>query len=262
MASVTSSRRPSSRPLSATLPCFRAGCCGRSWRGSGSKVPRSRRGTNVRSTLPPALRRRAPAPMPTVRYGTSSWSEKSWVGPFYPAVASQATSGAVHWPAAARPHLWSTATSSKRRFFQTLQAGKNSCPPGPRSALTRRHAAKSARLVQTMKGEVMNRLAMLCASVVALVLQGCDGVKEAEVGGPVPVKVVYENPQTYTVNVPSGTCWKLTWKNSEGEEVGSTCGNGPAAGSVPPGVSNHDFAIIDCANCSGTQAVYYPVLQR
>src|SRR5262245_9514276 len=23
--------------------------------------------------------------MPTVRYGTSSWSEKSWVGPFYPA---------------------------------------------------------------------------------------------------------------------------------------------------------------------------------
>ena len=24
------------------------------------------------------------APMGTLRYGTSSWAEKSWVGPFYP----------------------------------------------------------------------------------------------------------------------------------------------------------------------------------
>jgi len=62
-----------------------------------------------------------------------------------------------------------------------------------------------------------------------------------------------ENPKTWTVNVPVGTCWRITWRAANGEVVHTECGNGPAAGPTPPAYSNSDFACpIDCSECEGS----------
>ena len=54
--------------------------------GLYDKNPRRRGRLGRWSRAPVALRMRQtyPAVMPSLRYGTCSWSEKSWVGPFYP----------------------------------------------------------------------------------------------------------------------------------------------------------------------------------
>lgn len=58
-------------------------------------------------------------------------------------------------------------------------------------------------------------------------------------------------PQTWSINIPleEGKCWKMTWTNSAGEELGSACGSGPAAGQAPGGAAHVDTTIIDCTDC-------------
>lgn len=90
----------------------------------------------------------------------------------------------------------------------------------------------------------------------AMTMAGCSTPppteREITVPGGGGFKEKYENPKTWTVNVPAGTCWRITWTNSEGEVVHTECGNGPEAGQSPSGFTNSDFAVIPCEECTGS----------
>ena len=106
-------------------------------------------------------------------------------------------------------------------------------------------------------------MAMVCA-VTLVVVGACGGgashPDKVEIEGHMgssggSVKIEGTSPQTWSVNVPAGTCWRVTFTNAAGEVVGTPqCGSGSNGGQVPAGVAHIDVSVIDCKDCPGHDA--------